>query len=808
MKKTVLILCAFCLLKWAPFSVFAQTGGVITLPYSTGFEADETEAESYWDSDGDMIYWIVGEAAFHTGLRSLYVSPEEAAEYYPNVDSRAHYYASVMVPASGMYIEFDYKIGGRPVDDVLLVGILGAGTTPNSLYDSDTYTYLDTLCCTEGEWLRARILVSEAMAGEKVLVFTWRNRDGDEYEGQGAIIDNLELKAIECLTPANPVITDIQPLSAVFSWDVSTSAGDYLVRYRTTAPQGPWYTLSVIGQTSCTIPALEANTPYEAQVATVCSVNDTSLYTESVTFTTEESCKTPHSLTMVTLTDTSALVSWASRITPADQFLLQYGVEGSSLTPVSVTDTFFLIPGLTPGTVYEVNVFRICGDSEQSDSTRITFLTPCSSVVYPLPFEEGFEDALFPPSCWSAVRLSGPDQVQWERETQEVHTGNGAARFNSETIRQDISGLLITPRLDISSENDIKVHFSTYRTQERIEKIMEGIRVWVNENPDTVNAVELIHVPRVPDYEPVEFGEGWFGYTVTLPSLDYDYAYILFEGIGQDGNNVYLDNVRVFEDSLIPKEISASICENDEYDFYGEMLTAAGTYRDTIPGSTGLDTLVILHLSVNLIDTTILNEAICAGGSYTIGDSTYMFEGTYEYIAENQNGCDSIIILNLTVNTVPEAPFITEENSNDQVFLVTDDADELQWYKDNVAIPGATSHRLEVTENGTYYATISNDCGESDSSNHITVIISGISEFADAAFSVYPNPATEVVNIQHDRNPISMVEIYTLEGKKIYETRPEALKVTIPAGNFRNGIYMVRVMVNGQYHTVKIQVVK
>ena len=107
-----------------------------------------------------------------------------------------------------------------------------------------------------------------------------------------------------------------------------------------------------------------------------------------------------------------------------------------------------------------------------------------------------------------------------------------------------------------------------------------------------------------------------------------------------------------------PKEttINDTVCQNNPYFFKGEYLNVSGIYRDTLPTVYGCDSIIILDLTVYPPpDTLRLPEAI-----------RYVDEGYYEngfniapqystgtlsdtLFLGNRSGCDSVVILNLKV---------------------------------------------------------------------------------------------------------------------------------------------------------------
>ena len=78
-----------------------------------------------------------------------------------------------------------------------------------------------------------------------------------------------------------------------------------------------------------------------------------------------------------------------------------------------------------------------------------------------------------------------------------------------------------------------------------------------------------------------------------------------------------------------------------------ETYTSTGTYLDTIPSANGCDSVLTINLTINTFSTATISETAC--GLYTVpsGDETYSATGTYEDTIPNAIGCDSIITINL-----------------------------------------------------------------------------------------------------------------------------------------------------------------
>ena len=90
-----------------------------------------------------------------------------------------------------------------------------------------------------------------------------------------------------------------------------------------------------------------------------------------------------------------------------------------------------------------------------------------------------------------------------------------------------------------------------------------------------------------------------------------------------------------------------SLCVGSNYNFYGQNITSAGTYSTLLNNQNGCDSLVILNVSMEA-DTTLLSMTICADSILSFNGLNLTNAGVYTVHLNNQNGCDSMIILTLT----------------------------------------------------------------------------------------------------------------------------------------------------------------
>lgn len=115
-------------------------------------------------------------------------------------------------------------------------------------------------------------------------------------------------------------------------------------------------------------------------------------------------------------------------------------------------------------------------------------------------------------------------------------------------------------------------------------------------------------------------------------------------------------SVIVYVHNSISVQENATICQGESYNFHGNLCSVAGDYNYTAQTQYGCDSIITLHLSVNpsYTDTEnnenfITHAAICPGESYVFHGDTYSTSGKRSHTLHTVNGCDSIVWLDLLV---------------------------------------------------------------------------------------------------------------------------------------------------------------
>src|SRR5436190_49638 len=106
---------------------------------------------------------------------------------------------------------------------------------------------------------------------------------------------------------------------------------------------------------------------------------------------------------------------------------------------------------------------------------------------------------------------------------------------------------------------------------------------------------------------------------------------------------------------LLTSTTNAAVCSNQlPFIWNGNPYNTAGTFIDTLPGTTGgCDTVATLNLIINPVTTSLTRDTVCSNQlPYLWNNNAYNSAGTYSVTLTNSRGCDSIATLNLVVKLV------------------------------------------------------------------------------------------------------------------------------------------------------------
>src|SRR5690606_19772484 len=171
--------------------------------------------------------------------------------------------------------------------------------------------------------------------------------------------------------------------------------------------------------------------------------------------------------------------------------------------------------------------------------------------------------------------------------------------------------------------------------------------------------------------------------------------------------------------------------------------------------------------------------------------------GVFTQIYPNSSGCDSTVVLDLTINTILPAHI----NVDGFTLSTTVPYVTYQWFLNNSALRDATDSAYVVTENGDYTVVVTDENGCTDTSDVYTVNNVTINEIALAAgqVRVYPNPTSDLINIQ---SPVEVNILLTNAVGKVIRYVPGASQINL--SDLAAGLYLLHIT-DVQGHLIKVE---
>jgi hypothetical protein len=247
--------------------------------------------------------------------------------------------------------------------------------------------------------------------------------------------------------------------------------------------------------------------------------------------------------------------------------------------------------------------------------------------------------------------------------------------------------------------------------------------------------------------------------------------------------------------NLVPtlSTLSADICQGDTYQFESQMLTAAGTYTETIPNAAGCDSVITLTLAVNAPSTSTSSLTVCAT-SYQFGAQNLTASGTFTRTIPNAANCDSVITLNLTLNPPISATAVATGVSIAATTVPA--ATSYQWIDcgTNAPVVGATSATFDPIVNGSYAVVVENAAGCSDTSNCADVTTIGLDEMLlNASIRVYPNPAVSEIHAVSNGSQILSYSVLDANGRVVLgqKIQENTTEIQISLDSISEGTYIL-----------------
>ena len=320
---------------------------------------------------------------------------------------------------------------------------------------------------------------------------------------------------------------------------------------------------------------------------------------------------------------------------------------------------------------------------------------------------------------------------------------------------------------------------------------------FVSEKYDGTPTRPILNVCEIEGLEPIvynveicqgeSYNENGFNFNNPAPGT-YQDSYI-----NEDGRTIIL-NLTVYPTH--ERNLQTSICEGNDFNygvFHFEAPEAGVHTQEHVFSSVhGCDSLVIMTLTVHPSYEQEITAEICEGEDYKENgfNLTNLSAGTYNETLEFETDydCDSIVNLTLTVH---EAPIVdiggnTTITQGESTTLTANGADSYVWST------GETTATITVSpEETTKYSVVgtTNGCeAESEITVNVTV---GVSENDALNAKIYPNPTQGELNVRCAG--MREITVFMPNGQTIEKINVNDDNYTLNMNDYKSGVYYLRI---------------
>jgi hypothetical protein len=272
---------------------------------------------------------------------------------------------------------------------------------------------------------------------------------------------------------------------------------------------------------------------------------------------------------------------------------------------------------------------------------------------------------------------------------------------------------------------------------------------------------------------------------------------------------------------------SVSICAGTTYTYHGHNY-GTGTYIDTLISSTGCDSVVTTVVTTLPASTASITASACSSTGYTIGTHTYYATGVYTDTLASAHGCDSIVTLTLTIDTVVAHYTIYPDTNHAHNWFALDQCSGAgalsytwTWGDGSSSTGSSPSHTFATADNYNICVAVTDSLGCSasycDSSTYIykaasmisiKVVksipntVSGVSTIAndDYSYTIYPNPTDRLITIKalgadYYKTTATLID-YTgrIIRNLIQDQTIPAQGIQVDMTNISTGIYLIKLV--------------
>ena len=326
-----------------------------------------------------------------------------------------------------------------------------------------------------------------------------------------------------------------------------------------------------------------------------------------------------------------------------------------------------------------------------------------------------------------------------------------------------------------SDDSDVNLVHCTVANNDRIGDSFDGPGVFFDGNGKTLNITSSIMYNPHPTAELYMAGGSLFvnysnvrGGTPGTSNQD-----VVPEFIGAP--DYHLQSISPCLEMADPSSLVLVDIENVIRPSSGATVSDMGCYQFCLPTSSSI------------------TEVACDSYLSPSGSYTWTSSNVYVDTILNAAGCDSVITIDLTINTV-NAAVVQSDDATLEAVMVGAAYQWLDCDNSNVVIVGETAINYVPTTNGNYAVEVTvSGCTDTSACQSITNV--GVDEMGNNSIAIYPNPTKNIINVNFGniQGAVSYT-ITSIEGRIIEQKQNVTTnEISIDLSNEGVGVYLLKV---------------
>ncbi len=245
-------------------------------------------------------------------------------------------------------------------------------------------------------------------------------------------------------------------------------------------------------------------------------------------------------------------------------------------------------------------------------------------------------------------------------------------------------------------------------------------------------------------------------------------------------------------------------CDSYVWGVNNQVYSTSGIFTHTLTNAIGCDSILTLYLTINTSSTSSTSDSACFIYEWDLNGRQFFQSGIYTDTLINVLGCDSILFLDLIIDTVDTRVLDSAASLVAQAANAT-----FQWLNcDNSFVPvrGATANVFSPSDNSLYAVEIRQN-GCVDTSECYSILDIGVVEFEKSDIRLYPNPNSGEFSIDLGREfKECTIIIHDVNGRQVARFREYDSRFVTKSINVASGVYVVQIFTEYGFKNVLMTV--